>query len=254
MQQFHLYSFVNAWINFASFDQWLTTSLRSGGHIRLTEKAMADFSQTLEQLEQGCSFLCMNAARKKIADIKKHWMEPGGWRELKMEFIQLFDIIADDLTQPLLMFIQPEKAAYYDAQKIFGPTVTKKFPKCSTDIEEAGKCFAAGRSTAAVFHLMRLTEYGVRRLAGKLKLTVKPNATWGQILTAMDPAIGALPTATERQRKRQHEYQELRASLHAVKEAWRNPTMHPQATYTNEAAQEIFQHVKAFMRRLAELV
>jgi hypothetical protein len=128
------------------------------------------------------------------------------------------------------MFIPPDKAAYYDALTFFGPDITTTFSKCTFDIEEAGKCFAAGRRTASAFHLMRIMEYAVRRIARKLRVGVNPNATWGQILHQLDAAINCLPDKTERQRTRILAYQGLKATLHAVKEAWRNPTMHPQAT------------------------
>ena len=38
--------------------------------------------------------------------------------------------------------------------------------KCGDDVEEARKCLALGRSTAAVFHLMKIVEHGVLALAG----------------------------------------------------------------------------------------
>ena len=37
----------------------------------------------------------------------------------------------------------------------------------------------------------------------------------------------------------------------AVKDAWRNPTMHVEITYTEEMALDVFRHVQAFMRHLA---
>ena len=40
--------------------------------------------------------------------------------------------------------------------------VNDKFPSAAFDIDEAGKCLAIGRSTAAVFHLMRALETAIR--------------------------------------------------------------------------------------------
>jgi hypothetical protein len=36
-----------------------------------------------------------------------------------------------------------------------------------------------------------------------------------------------------------------------VRRAWRNPTMHPDRSYSVERAEEILQSVKSFMRHLA---
>jgi hypothetical protein len=41
------------------------------------------------------------------------------------------------------------------------------------------------------------------------------------------------------------------AHLHAVKVAWRNPTMHIVNQYTPEQAEEVFNAVRGFMRHLA---
>jgi hypothetical protein len=101
---------------------------------------------------------------------------------------------------------------------------------------------------------MRIMEHGVQRFADKLAVPFDPRATWGVILNGIDQAINRMPTANPAEREKQHAYQGLRASLHAVKEAWRNPTMHPRAIYDEQEAREIFDHVKTFMRRLVAIL
>ena len=44
----------------------------------------------------------------------------------------------------------------------------------------------------------------------------------------------------------------LYASLDAVKNPWRNATMHPANKYTEEEARHIFDAVRGFMMRLAD--
>ena len=39
-----------------------------------------------------------------------------------------------------------------------------------------------------------------------------------------------------------------------VKQAWRNPTMHPKRTYTQAEADDIFRATRSFMQNLADLV
>jgi hypothetical protein len=60
-----------------------------------------------------------------------------------------------------LLFIQiaVSAAEYYRATSpLFGGDVDLKFASASFEISEAGKCFALGRYTACVFHLMRVME------------------------------------------------------------------------------------------------
>src|SRR5207245_2918398 len=77
---------------------------------------------------------------------------------------------------------QIAKVHYHKANQLFGEPVEIKFPEVADDIKEAGKCLALDRSTATVFHLMRVLEVGVARFATKLKATIRTDQAWGLIL------------------------------------------------------------------------
>jgi hypothetical protein len=72
------------------------------------------------------------------------------------------------------------------------------------DIAEAAKCLALGRTTACVFHLMRVMEMAVVRLGKKLKVTVRDKhdkeLAWGPILGNIGKAIEALQRTIPRSR------------------------------------------------------
>jgi hypothetical protein len=46
-------------------------------------------------------------------------------------------------------------------------------------------------------------------------------------------------------------FESIYASLDAVKNPWRNETMHPANKYTNEEAEHVFVAVRSFMMKLA---
>jgi hypothetical protein len=50
---------------------------------------------------------------------------------------------------------------------------------------------------------------------------------WGKILSNMSPPIEAMPKGNEKK-----EWSAAFTLLMHVKQAWRNPTMHPKQTYT----------------------
>ncbi len=75
---------------------------------------------------------------------------------------ELKDRIYDEMSQPLFLTIKQDKAIYFNQASLFGESVFNNFPSASFDIEEAGKCFAVGRSTACVMHLMRCIEVGLK--------------------------------------------------------------------------------------------
>ncbi len=57
---------------------------------------------------------------------------------------------------------------FYAGANLLGEAVQERFPSLATDIDEAGKCFATGRFTATVFHLMRVMEVGVQEFCEAL--------------------------------------------------------------------------------------
>lgn len=157
--------------------------------------------------------------------------------------------ISDQLQARLFLFVSFDKDKYFNGKALFGGDVETKFPATTYDIAEAGKCLALERSTATVCHLMRVMEVGVQALATKLSPSINVDKAWGKILEKVDAEIDKLPSGDAKD-----DLRGVAASLHAVKDAWRNPTMHPRATHTEEEAEEIFTACKTFMRRLAQIV
>ena len=137
---------------------------------------------------------------------------------------------------------------YFKAYESFGPSVEKSFPNTREDIECAGKCLALGQGAASVFHLMRAMESAVASLASALSIA-NPDREWGKLLSDIHAEIEKMPKG-----KRRHEWSECHANLYHVKQAWRNETMHPKATYTTQQAREVFDAVRVFMKQLAQLV
>jgi hypothetical protein len=143
----------------------------------------------------------------------------------------------------------------FQDQESFGPVVTRKFPKAIEDISEAAKCLALQRTTASVFHLMRVMELGVQRLGGKLKVTISiKDETWHQIMLHVNGKIEKLPSKTPREKERKSALAGAAAHLQSVRLAWRNEVMHPKQTYTRQEAYDIFYATRVFMSYLAELV
>jgi hypothetical protein len=163
---------------------------------------------------------------------------------------QLASIVESELSSSLFVHVPREGAAYFDQKELLGTAVIDKFPMIQYDMVEAGNCYALGRSTACVFHLMRIMEVGVQQFGNKLGVTLTEAKNWQNILDEVNKAIKALPTkdpATVAM-------SQASANLYAVKLAWRNEVMHPNDTYTLEEAEDILRQVKLFMQQLVEIV
>ncbi len=99
-------------------------------------------------------------------------------------------------------------------------------------------------------------EIGIRTLAHCLNLpdpTKPAEKNWSVILGAIWGGIeNKWPTAKDRMGADGRLFEDLYASLDAVKNPWRNGTMHVENKYTDDEAEHIFVVVKGFMKKLSE--
>jgi len=180
---------------------------------------------------------------------------PIAIEELNFEIGALRSRLADILKNDFLFHLDPDDVPIYQSEQPFGDLVGKKFPKTIEDASEAAKCLALQRSTACVFHLMRVMEAGVKALGRKLKVSVNVEAEcWYDIVNHIDKAIKALPAQTAAQQRRKAALAAAAANLNAVRIATRNQVMHPKETYSREEARRVFDTTRAFMVHLAALV
>lgn len=167
-----------------------------------------------------------------------------------------FRVMNDELSLAMLFSVRPENSKYYDPpEPLFGTDFESKFASAGAfEIDEAGKCLALGRSTAAVFHLMRVMEIGIRTVATALGVPdpVKgSDRNWYEMLKKIKAAIDnknsgrswAIPTDKAL-------FESAYASLDAIRVAWRNATMHIDSKYLPEEAEHIFVAVRGFMKQI----
>ena len=160
--------------------------------------------------------------------------------------------LVDEMKMVLLMRIPPEKAKLFEApDKFWGEQVLKAFSPIAFDAEEACKCFAASRNTACVFHLMRVMETGLRALGSTLNIQ-NANPGWESILDKCDKELSRpIKDRSPAWNKHSSFCDEATANLRAVKNAWRNPTMHIGKKYLDDEAENILFAVRGFMAHLA---
>jgi len=157
------------------------------------------------------------------------------------------------------VFLVPsQRDKYYDRYLIDKKQeISDKCSDIIEDIAESGNCFAVGRYTACVFHLMRVMEKSVQYFGKKIKVNLnKPiqDETWYKILKALKIKIDAMDESTQRKRDKKDRYQATYAHLDSVRIAWRNRTMHPKNTYTEDEAKTLLSAVEIFIKDLIEIL
>ena len=171
-------------------------------------------------------------------------------------FLQEIDgRVRDEILQTYAFSLSHAEAANFNPKDpLLGSEVALKFETASFDIDEAGKCHALGRSTAAVFHAFRVLEIGVKAVAKCLHvadLDQPRMKNWGKILEAIEGGIKhKWPKETDRDKGDGELFWEVYTLMLAIKTP-RNGTMHPACKYTEQEADRMLRVIGDIMMRLA---
>lgn len=165
-----------------------------------------------------------------------------------------------ELRARLFMFIPVGDTHFLDQEAMFGLEVAHAIPESEIDATSAGNCYGTGNYTASVFHLMRVAEFGLRRIASKLKvkLTHKGSpitveyAVWDQIITACNNKITAIRQKPIGKKREEQLILYSDAAQHCLfmKDIWRNNVSHARKPYNQPEALAVFARVKDFMNFL----
>jgi len=134
---------------------------------------------------------------------------------------------------------------------MFGDEVESKFPEIRGEIREAGKCISVDRHTAAVFHLMRIIEFGLKKMSSELGIPYAPS--WEAYINQLSKILDSknYKNLTDDQKNKREFYRNILTDITSIKQSCRNPTMHFNDVYDEEQAKNIFTGVKAFIKHLA---
>lgn len=161
----------------------------------------------------------------------------------------------DELNSRHVIILAQDKDHYYNPDEpIIDKIILDKFPDIIEDISEAGNCYALNRNTACVFHLMRILEKAVQKLAISLDLStiLTCDKEWQIIINDIR---GQLKTKYPKHADTERiKYENTLGHLETIKIAWRNPTMHPKATYTEEEAKALLSAVEIFLKDLVKIL
>ncbi|HXC36803.1 MAG TPA: hypothetical protein VNV43_13070 [Candidatus Acidoferrales bacterium] len=168
----------------------------------------------------------------------------------------------NEIKEQRLVYVPSSKADYFEKEKLFGDAVYSAFPKAREEIKDAGNCLACDLNEAAIFHLMRVVEYGLRALAKKLGVTITDEdmeyKQWQQIIDAIYSRIRVItesPKGTPKEKAEMREfYNGAMSEFSGFKDVWRNSIMHSRGRYKPGEASSVYDRVKVFMQRLAAKV
>jgi hypothetical protein len=210
---------------------------------------IAGLKELLVAITSKCDDINLRMSRKFTEAFYLELDQPIAVRRIAEQLGHLIDLIRMEMEDVLFLYVPTQQTEFYNKTDLLGKDVSTKFPALQFDIVEAGNCYALGRGTAAVFHLMRIMEVGVQEFGKKLSVSLVNEKNWQNILDEINKAIKALPKGPQ-----VVEMSQASANLYAVKLAWRNEVMHPKDTYTLEEAETLIRQGKIFMEQLAKII
>lgn len=175
--------------------------------------------------------------------------------------MQLDSVLQTDRWSPdnrVSVIIDTELGNLVDHPGLFGNEVKEAFPSAAEDIRAAGNCLVASCNTAAVFHLMRVAEVGLKALARDRRVRVPRKeplslSTWEAIIRGLENAEDAIRQypKTGAQEAQYAFHHSAMMSFARFKSVFRNQVMHTREHFGSEDAKAIFEDVRSFMQTLA---
>jgi hypothetical protein len=177
--------------------------------------------------------------------------------ELRLHLKSLRELMQSEMRKQIFICIDEKQASYFRQERLFGEGVHDAFEAARPDIFEAGNCLSCENYTASVFHLMRVAEHGLRKLAKRLrvKLTDKgrrqpvESATWDKVITGIRNRITNAKnlSAGPRRQSKLELWSDAADHCLYMKDIWRNNVSHAQKPYKPDQAQASFERVRDFM-------
>lgn len=254
----------------AAFSQLLSSHVAKAEGLRLVGRSYSDLTESANEFCRICTdcglLVTAGPAEKLCEEFKYATQEPGNTGAWIMEHAVCLrihracgDVVAclrSETSITTAMLLPAESIRWYSPKApLFGGQVDTNFPSLVYEIEEAGKCLALGRSTAAAFHAIRSLEAGITAISRCLAIpdpTKGADRNWGAMLKKIQSEVDRRWVgAATRMSGDGAVFEGLYGVLHALQNPYRNATMHFDQKYTTEEAKHIFEMVAGVMRKIA---
>ena len=180
--------------------------------------------------------------------------EAAGAMKARIESLEA--AMRSEMKSHLFLWVDGQRAGFYtkSGQELLGQECSSRFASVIGEAEEAMRCYAVGRFTASAFHLMRMTEVGVRALGLAIGFKIK-NENWGRILAEFQRQKALLPaTKPPHWKGRFKKLNTIGAHLEAVNEGWRNRIAHLDLVYGEEQARHLLTVIPHFLANEAQTI
>ena len=178
--------------------------------------------------------------------------------ELLGELNTLLQAIEDDARKERFYHYPRPKGSEVVLTRSKWLAALQQFKSAEQEIEAGVDCYGLGHNTAAIFHMMRVAEHGLRALARERQVTwpTKPLewATWQDMLNKIEGSartMGKIMAPGPQKDAALAFYTGAMGQFYAFKDQYRNAVMHVRASYDEHQALSAITHVRDFMNGLS---
>ena len=221
------------------------------------KKLAKDFSDIGEACEVVHANLAAKSAFRFSDELKQQDVDDITIKKLHGVFDDIESRMNDECEDiSVLILNRQERSFYYTiADDIAGWSISTSFVDAARELEEASRCYALGRARACVFHGMRMLEIGLKSFSSLLDIPepkTPAERNWGRVLDKIKNKIDQEYPKKERiPNSLGSTYEKIYATLEAVKNPWRNATMHVESFYQDAEARLILNNTTEFLRLIS---
>ena len=155
----------------------------------------------------------------------------------------------------LKLFAIPREKVAYGNPKWLTDGVLAKYPDTIDEFQKAGRCFMYDENAACVFHLMRVTDFYLRRVADSLSIPYDARNWQGigdKIAKTMEQKYH---NKTDDWRKAEPFYAEILTDIQAIGRGHRNPALHElEKKYDEREARYMLTVIESFANHVAKRI
>jgi hypothetical protein len=170
-------------------------------------------------------------------------------------FETIFSTLRAELGSIIFRAIPREKSRYCHPGWLVNTPIFAKFPATVDELQRAGRCFAYGENTAFVFHLMRVADFYLRKVAESLAISYDARNWHGIAERITQKMEQKYQTKTDDWKHKEPFYAEMLTDIQAISRGHRNPVLHElEKKYDEREGEYMLTVIERFAAHVAENV
>jgi hypothetical protein len=217
----------------------------------------------VEAITRVCRQMSLPSAENRLQRIFGQLNGSTSYEVMHLELAVLKQSIEDDIQyERFYHYPHALGALVLRVQADWAPTF-QSFPsgQVKTEVDAGVDCYALGQPTAAIFHFMRVAEFGLRALARERRVRLPRNkpiewGMWAEIINQIETAKKKIEQKRAGPKKDSalDFYSGAIAHFNGFKDQYRNNVMHVRKAYEPFEAEIAMRQVRDFMNKLSAKV